>query len=57
MKNARNIYPGESRCQNTIPHAKWHSESAVAFLDFVYIADQINEVTKGRGSFWNWLWG
>ncbi len=42
----KNVYPGEHRCNGFDPHAKWHVESAVAFLDLFYVADEINRLTK-----------
>ena len=36
-----NFYPGESHCNKWNPHAKWHLESSIALVDFVYLGDEI----------------
>lgn len=44
FQSADNIYPGDNWCQSTIPHAKWHLQSAVGGLDLVYIADEVHRI-------------
>ena len=41
-----NIYPGDFWCNDKIPHAKWHLESAIALLDMIYLADEIRGVLQ-----------
>ena len=35
------FYPGESECNKWDPHAKWHLETGIALVDFVYLGDEI----------------
>ncbi len=44
-QHSRRIFPGDGRCHLEVELSKWHSLSAVAFLDFVYITDQIHLMT------------
>ena len=39
-----NKYPGENWCNPLIPHAKWHLESSIALVDFVFLADEIHRI-------------
>ena len=37
----QNFYPGEFECNKWDPHAKWHLETGVALVDFVYLSDEM----------------
>ena len=39
-----NMYPGEEWCNPVIPHAKWHVETGIALVDYVFLADEINRI-------------
>ncbi len=53
----QNLYPGNKRCSmSPIPHAKWHTEAGLAFLDLVYVADEIHRATtrdSAKGTLWS----
>mgnify|MGYP006117485617 CR=1 FL=1 len=44
VRNAKNVYPGDSYCRLHQAHAIWHEESANGLLDIVFLADYINHV-------------
>lgn len=46
LQDGRNIYPGDTWCNDAIPHAKWHLQSAVGSLDLVYLADEFFRITS-----------
>ena len=37
----KNFYPGEKWCNSWDPHAKWHVESGIALVDFIFFADEM----------------
>jgi hypothetical protein len=39
-----NMYPGEEWCNPVIPHAKWHLQTGIALVDFVFLADEVNRI-------------
>ena len=36
-----NFYPGELGCNKWDPHSKWHLETGIALVDFVYLGDEM----------------
>lgn len=44
FQSGRNVYPGETYCNENIPHAKWHLQSGLGLLDMVYLADDIRKI-------------
>ena len=45
------VYPGDKICRKTIPHAKWHEQSANALVDFIFLGDEVAKVMGGQGTF------
>ena len=37
----QNFYPGESGCNKWDPHCKWHLQTGIALVDFVYLSDEM----------------
>ena len=37
----QNFYPGEFECNKWDPHAKWHLQTGIALVDFVYLSDEL----------------
>jgi hypothetical protein len=37
----RNFYPGEHECNKWDPHAKWHLQTGIALVDFVFLTDEM----------------
>ena len=37
----QNFYPGEAGCNKWDPHGKWHLETGVALVDFVFLSDEL----------------
>eukprot|EP00462_Mataza_sp_D1_P019372 CAMPEP_0175127334 /NCGR_PEP_ID=MMETSP0087-20121206/4333_1 /TAXON_ID=136419 /ORGANISM="Unknown Unknown, Strain D1" /LENGTH=415 /DNA_ID=CAMNT_0016409309 /DNA_START=128 /DNA_END=1375 /DNA_ORIENTATION=- len=50
FQNAKNVYPGDSKCRVEQPHSKWHEESANGLLDLVFLCDYIAMLTKQPGT-------
>lgn len=50
--NSQNVYPGDSQCRGTSPHALWHEESANGLLEIVFLADYINHLLTKSSSFY-----
>ena len=50
FQDARNFYPGqilkELECNRRYPHPKWHVQSGIALVDFVFVADEIHHLIK-----------
>ena len=46
FQDGKKVYPGDTWCQPQQAHAKWHAQSAVGLLDLIYLADEINRLTK-----------
>jgi len=44
MKEATDVYPGDSYCRLHQAHSIWHEESANGLLEVVFLADYINHV-------------
>ena len=42
VTNAKNLYPGDSKCRSHSPHALWHEESANGLLEIVFTADFVH---------------
>jgi len=47
FESGKNLYPGQETCAWD-PHAKWHLQSAIALLDFIYLADDIFQLLKSH---------
>jgi len=43
-KSFKTLTPGEEWCNPLIPHAKWHVETGIALVDFVFLSDEINRI-------------
>lgn len=37
----QNFYPGELGCNKWDPHCKWHLQTGIALVDFVYLSDEM----------------
>ena len=37
-----NMYPGQDWCKLKSPHALWHHQTAIALVDLVLLADQMD---------------
>ena len=37
----RHFYPGEHECNKWDPHAKWHLQTGIALVDFVFLTDEM----------------
>ena len=35
------FYPGQDGCSAWDPHSKWHLETGVALVDFVFLSDEL----------------
>ena len=35
------FYPGEEGCSPWDPHSKWHLETGIALVDFVFLSDEL----------------
>ena len=44
IREAEDVYPGDSYCRTHQAHALWHEESANGLLDVILLADHINFV-------------
>lgn len=51
--NAKNVYPGDSQCRGSSPHALWHEESANGLLEIVFLADYMNLLLSKSNSYYN----
>lgn len=35
------FYPGQDGCSSWDPHSKWHLETGIALVDFVFLSDEL----------------
>jgi hypothetical protein len=52
LQMGNDMYPGQDWCKKTSPHAIWHHQTAIALVDFVYLADEMNRIfisSRSRG--------
>ncbi len=48
LQNGRNLFPGDTGCNNYNPHSKWHQQSAAGLLDLMFVADDMRKLTYNR---------
>jgi hypothetical protein len=44
-----NVYPGQERCDNISSHSIWHHQEAIALVDFVFLADEMDRIFISYG--------
>lgn len=46
----KGVYPGDTRCRGTSPHALWHEESANGLLEIAFVADFAYQILNKSNS-------
>lgn len=46
MNHMGNTFPGHDQCRTESPHAFWHDVSANALMNFAYLANHINDLSR-----------
>ena len=42
------VYSGNLQCKTEVAHAKWHEQSANAFVDLIFLTDDIHSLIVGK---------
>ena len=43
------MFPGQERCDNVSSHSIWHHEEAIALVDLVFLADELDRLIISYG--------